>query len=114
MWQSPGCAALARATRLAPCARGSILRCGRSAEAFLLREQRGLGAVGDAELLEHLADVALDRAFGQVEAARDLLVAEAFAERLQHGALARSERVERRCRPAHPVDHLALRLRVQP
>src|SRR6185436_11352202 len=53
-------------------------------EAALRRQHRRLRAVLDAELVEDLADVALDRSFAQVERARDHLVGLARGDQGQH------------------------------
>src|SRR5581483_10944348 len=69
---------------------------------LLHRENRGLGAVGHAELGQHVPDVVLDRLLGDPELERDSLVRPALRDQPQHLALAVGELIQPR-RPAPPL-----------
>src|SRR5512145_1743843 len=60
------------------------------------RPHRGLDATAELELPKDVLDVDLDRALGDVERARDLLVAGAAGDEGEDLALARRERGQRR------------------
>ena len=75
----------------------------------------GLGAVGDAELGQNGAHVALDSAFSDPKAGGDFFIALASHDQLQYLALAGREIVHKRSRRGSPhLPHqVALRLGMQ-
>src|SRR5215813_13602003 len=63
-------------------------------QARVVRQQSGLGAVLEAELVQHPGYVALDRALGEVEPGRDLGIGLSLAQAGEHLHLALGERAD--------------------
>src|SRR5262249_23533597 len=63
-------------------------------QARVVRQQSGLGAVLEAELVQHPGHVALDRGLGEVEPGRDLGIGLSLAQAGEHLHLALGERAD--------------------
>src|SRR4051794_2038060 len=84
-------------------------------DAVAVRPERGLSAVGHADLLEHPREVRLDRLLADLETAGDQLVRQPGGDELEHLALALAEVVGARLatRLSARAQHGARRLRRQ-
>src|SRR5262249_8355618 len=98
LWPRPWCSSGVLAGCWGPRLQGRVLwpagEAGLGDQPELAGAGDGLGAVGRAELAEHVGDVFLDGVEGDDEVAGDLLVGGAAGEQVQHLQFAGGQRVD--------------------